>query len=86
MCELRESGSAMRSTSQDVTRQRESLLRFETVKRWMSCETINSSSTRRAYLRYLQILVDHFGCDPDQGKAIFALSKRIAALRLENKD
>lgn len=56
----------MRSTSQNIARERESLLRFETVKRWMSCETINSSSTRRAYLRYLQILVEHFGCDPDQ--------------------
>lgn len=32
----------------------------------MSCETINSSRTRYAYLRYLQILLEHFGCDPDQ--------------------
>jgi len=56
----------MKRNSEDAAREKEALLQFESVKRWMSCETINSSRTRQAYLKYLQILTDHFGCDPDE--------------------
>ena len=49
-----------------TTRQREQLLSFASVKRWMGHETIRSKKTRIGYLDHLQVLLDHLGCNPDE--------------------
>jgi len=56
----------MRTNDQNVMRQREELLQFESVKRWFARETIRATRTRRAYLKYLAILVEHLNCTPDE--------------------
>ena len=54
------------AAKQDELRQREALLQFESVKRWFTCETIRAGSTKRGYLKYLAILVNHLNCTPDE--------------------
>ena len=49
-----------------AARQREQLLSFESVKRWMERETIKSNKTRIGYLDHLQVLLDRLGCNPDE--------------------
>jgi hypothetical protein len=49
-----------------AARQREQLLSFESVKRWMERETIRSNKTRIGYLDHLQVLLDRLGCNPDE--------------------
>jgi len=55
----------MRS-KQEAACQRERLLSFESVKRWMERETIKSTKTRIGYLDHLQVLLDRLGCNPDE--------------------
>ena len=54
------------AAKQNELRQREALLQFESVKRWFTCETIRAGSTKRGYLKYLAILVNHMNCTPDE--------------------
>jgi hypothetical protein len=51
---------------EQTARQREQLLSFESVKRWMGRETIRSKKTTIGYLDHLQVLLDHLGCNPDE--------------------
>jgi integrase len=51
---------------EQTARQREQLLSFESVKRWMGRETIKSKKTRIGYLDHLQVLLDRLGCNPDE--------------------
>ena len=51
---------------EQTMRQREQLLSFESVKRWMGRETIRSKKTTIGYLDHLQVLLDHLGCNPDE--------------------
>jgi len=54
------------ATKQNELRQRDALLQFESVKRWLACETIRAESTKRGYLKYLAILVNHLNSTPDE--------------------
>jgi integrase len=54
------------AAKQNELHQREALLQFESVKRWFTCETIRAGSTKRGYLKYLAILVNHLNCTPDE--------------------
>jgi hypothetical protein len=54
------------AAKQNELRQRDTLLQFETVKRWLTSETIRATSTKQAYLKYLAILVNHLNCTPDE--------------------
>ena len=51
---------------EQTARQREQLLSFESVKRWMGRETIRSKKTTIGYLDHLQVLLDRLGCNPDE--------------------
>jgi lambda repressor-like predicted transcriptional regulator len=82
------------AAKQDELLQRETLLRFESVKRWFTSETIRATSTKRGYLKYLAILVNHLGCTPDEiiqqriadmGQQDFAKRQRLEQIVRELK-
>ena len=51
---------------QDELRRKEALLQHDSVKGWFASEMIRTTSTRRAYLKYLAMLVNHLNCAPDE--------------------
>jgi integrase len=57
---------SLNATKQDELNRREALLQFDSVRRWLTRDTIRARRTKRAYLKYLAILVNHLNCTPDE--------------------
>jgi uncharacterized protein (DUF2267 family) len=71
------------AAKQGELHRRDSLLQFESVKRWLASETIRATSTKQAYLKYLAILVNHLNCTPDElvGRRIADMAQQDFAKR-----